>query len=338
MQLNKCCWKLLLIFEFIIFLIIILLLIFSINDENFKFIISIMCYVVIVNIILIYKIKEKLDTNKKEDKEFKLNENEDNILKDNKVIVNSFSTVSHELRTPLTSIVGFSKLIKKRLNEIAKIYLDKDVLEIHFSKEDNYHTKYKKFTKSMKKIEENIDIIISEGDRLTSIINNFLDFSKLESGYVELHKENVDIQEITSKAMLMFYSLVQAKNIYLSDEVEEDLPEIYCDKDKIFQVILNLIANSIKFTEEGFIYCRVKKYDENYIIVEVEDSGIGIDKEHHEKIFESFTQIKNNSFGSNGTGLGLAICKRIIEAHKGTIWVESDEGEGSKFFFKIPIN
>lgn len=246
--------------------------------------------------------------------------------------VELLSTVSHELRTPLTSIMGFAKIINRRINKTIKPYIEANG---HIA--DKEDTDYDKVLTSVNKVSENLEIIISESERLTSIINNILDVTKLEAGMIEWKPENVNIKELISKGILSSLSLLEDKSIKLYDDIEEGLPEVKVDKDKIFQVLINLLSNAIKFTDEGSICCSAKFYDEKSIIVSVKDTGPGISEENFELIFDKYKQLPNSGNKPKGSGLGLTICKNIVENHGGKIWVESRMGKGSIFSFTLPI-
>lgn len=231
------------------------------------------------------------------------------------------STVSHELRTPLTSIVGFSKIIKKKLKKIFSGALTGEQLE-----------------KSKEQIYVNLDIISMEGERLTSIINNILDMARLKSGNMEFKKEPCSVYAIIDNISSSISPLFQDREIEFIKDIQEDLPESMMDKYTIIQVLINLISNAIKFTDKGSIICRVKR-NNSEIIFSIIDTGIGIEREHHESIFDEFKQVVNGLTNKpGGTGLGLAICKKIVEQSGGRIWVESEPGKGSNFSFTIPVD
>ncbi|MBD2015913.1 response regulator [Microcoleus sp. FACHB-53] len=233
------------------------------------------------------------------------------------------SMVSHELRTPLTSVIGFAKIIKKKLDS---------VIFPEITTED------KKIQKAIKQVGDNIDIIVSEGERLTTLINDVLDLAKLEAGRVEWKPEPISVTQIIEQATAATSALFEAKRLKLFIELEEELPEILGDRDRLVQVVINLISNAIKFTEKGFVTCRVRRTD-HAITVSIIDSGIGIAETDRSQVFEQFRQIGNTLTDKpKGTGLGLPICKQIVEHHGGTIWVESELGKGSNFSFTLPIN
>jgi DNA-binding response OmpR family regulator len=149
----------------------------------------------------------------------------------------------------------------------------------------------------------------------------------------------ISIPDIVDRAIAATSSLFYNKNIVLNKFMETGLPEISGDADKIIQVVVNLISNAVKFTSEGEIVCRViHRGDE--IITSIKDSGIGIAKQDHEAVFEQFKQVGGDTLTDKpkGTGLGLPICREIIEHHGGRIWLESEPGKGSTFFFALPVN
>ena len=233
------------------------------------------------------------------------------------------SMVSHELRTPLTSVLGFAKIIKKKLDS----FIFPEIT-----------TEDKKIQKAIKQVGDNIDIIVSEGERLTSLINDVLDLAKLEAGKIEWKSQPISVAQIIEQATAATSALIEAKRLELLKDIEEELPEIVGDRDRVVQVIINLISNAVKFTEKGSVTCRVRKTD-NAIAVNVIDTGIGIAETDQPKEFAQFKQIGDTLTDKpKGTGLGLPICKQIVEHHGGTIWVESELGKGSNFSFTLPIS
>ncbi|MDQ7096736.1 [Fe-Fe] hydrogenase large subunit C-terminal domain-containing protein [Desulfosporosinus sp. PR] len=232
------------------------------------------------------------------------------------------STVSHELRTPLTSILGFAKIIKKRLDEV--IF-------------PNFQAGDKKMSRTVNQVQQNIDIIVSEGERLTNLINDVLDIAKMEAGRVDWNMEKTTLIDLIQQGMLAVSSLFEQKGLKLSKEIEDNLPEVVCDQEKIIRVIINLLSNAVKFTSEGSVTCLCRKRGEE-VMISVVDQGIGIAREDEEKVFEKFKQIGDTLTDKpKGTGLGLPICKQIVEYHGGRIWVESEPGKGSCFSFTLPI-
>ncbi|MFB2891528.1 response regulator [Aerosakkonemataceae cyanobacterium BLCC-F50] len=231
------------------------------------------------------------------------------------------SVVSHELRTPLTSVLGFAKIIKKKLETVVF---------------PEVKTEDKKVQKTVKQVEDNLDIIVSEGERLTNLINDVLDLAKLESGKIEWKLEPVSLKEIIEQATAATSALFLTKPLQLIQDIEPELPQIVADKDRLIQVIINLISNAVKFTSEGSIICRVKKTNKE-VIISIIDTGIGIATDDQNQVFEKFKQVGDTLTDKpKGTGLGLSICKQIVEYHGGRIWVESELGKGSNFSFTLP--
>lgn len=239
-----------------------------------------------------------------------------------KIKTDFLSTVSHELRTPLTSIIGFAEMVKRKFEKSIVTILD-----VEGEKNKN----------NVDKIRRNLDIILSEGERLSSLINDLLDISRLEEGKNRLNMGVIDIGEIINKVITLTNPIIRDKLIQVVLSITESLPNIMADRDKLMQVIINLISNAIKFTHEGCIVCSARVSGEN-IIVSISDTGVGIREEDKKYIFKKFSQVGDNLTNKpKGTGLGLAICKHIIEVHGGQIWVESEIGKGSDFSFSIPI-
>jgi signal transduction histidine kinase len=249
-----------------------------------------------------------------------------------KIKTEFLSLVSHELRTPLTSILGFTKIIRRRMTKVVLPFIQDTIEDSEMEP-----LRKEKLLKAGNKILENIDIIVSEGERLTAIINDLLDITKLESGTIEWKIEEVDIKSLINKAILSSYSLIEDKEIQLLDNIEENLPKVMVDEDKIYQVFINIISNAIKFTEKGHIILGAKRKNEKEIEISIEDTGIGIDNNSFEVIFDRFKQLGDTLNKPKGTGLGLPICKNIVENHGGTIWVNSEVGKGSTFYFTLPI-
>lgn len=212
--------------------------------------------------------------------------------------------VSHELRTPLTSILGFIEMIDKKFNETIMPVLD---------------LKNEKISKAVNKINKNFNIIFSEGQRITSLINDVLDISKLESGTVIWNFEEISIDDVILSAYKALSSLFEQKAIPCYIEIASNLPKLKADKERLIQVVINLLSNALKFTEKGYIKCKAELQDGN-ILVSVEDTGIGIPENEKDKIFEKFKQVGDLIRSKpKGTGLGLAISKQIVEAHGGKI-------------------
>ncbi len=232
------------------------------------------------------------------------------------------STVSHELRTPLTSVLGFAKIIRKRLDDKIFPIIDKSDPKI---------------IKTVDQITENLKVVISEGERLTHLINDVLDLAKIEAGRMEWNQEKVSLAEVAERAIAATTSLFDQKQVKLTRNIENGLPDIIGDQDKLIQVVINLFSNAVKFTERGSVICSLHK-KENELVLSISDTGIGIAPEDYGAVFEQFKQVGGDTLTDKpkGTGLGLPICKEIIEHHGGRIWVESEIGKGSTFSFALP--
>jgi PAS domain S-box-containing protein len=233
------------------------------------------------------------------------------------------ATVSHELRTPLTSVLGFASIIEDKL---------KNVIFPALPMENN-----PKIEKAVKRVGGNINIIISEAERLTALINDVLDIAKMEAGRIDWTIQKTDPQEILEVALCATASLFDNSQVKLIKKIASNLPLIMVDRDRLIQVFINLISNAIKFTEKGEIICEIK-FNTEELIMSVKDTGIGIDPKYNQTIFQRFGQGGDILTGKpKGTGLGLPICKQIIEHHGGKIWMESVLSKGSTFFFTIPL-
>jgi len=220
------------------------------------------------------------------------------------------SMVSHELRTPLTAI-----------KEGITIVLDGSAGGINDQQR------------------EFLEIAKKNVDRLKRLIDDVLDFSKLESKKLEFKMRESNINEIIRDAAETQKVVAEEKGLYLKTELSPEMPIIEFDRDRISQVLANLISNAIKFTERGGItISSVKNEKENIIEVCVRDTGEGIKDEDLPKLFQKFQQLGGkDERKSGGTGLGLAISKEVIEQHGGKIWAESEYGKGSAFKFTLPI-
>jgi len=232
------------------------------------------------------------------------------------------ATVSHELRTPLTSVLGFASIIKEKLEE---------VIVPAVPAED------RKTKKALKRVGDNISIIVAEAERLTSLINDVLDIAKMEAGRVEWQIQPADPVEILKRAIAATSSLFEKNNLKLIKDFSPLLPQVSVDRDRMIQVAINLLSNAVKFTRSGSVTCRARLMNDE-IVISIVDTGIGIAPEDRSKVFERFKQVGDIlTEKPQGTGLGLPICKQIVEHHGGKIWVESELGKGSTFSFSIPL-
>lgn len=214
------------------------------------------------------------------------------------------NTVSHELRTPLASIIGFTELMLKKApgEEKAKKYL----VTIH-----------------------------KEAERLSTLINDFLDLQRIENGRFEFNRTLVDLGNIIKESTELYRN---NKNIF-TVELEQDLPLINTDPDRVAQVLRNLISNAVKYSPEGGkIKVKAFKCSANKLQVSIIDEGLGIPQEAQTNLFQPFFRVDNSDRRKiGGTGLGLAICKKIIDGLGGNIWFKSQHGKGSTFSFTLPI-
>ena len=230
--------------------------------------------------------------------------------------------VSHELRTPVTSVLGFTKLIQKRLE--------------HTIFPHSLPTDAKTQT-AIAQIRQNITIILDEGERLTHLIGDVLDLAKIEAGKIEWKQEEIAIPLLLEQAIDATLGLLTQKPLQLVRDIDPQLPLIRGDRDRLLQVAINLIANAIKFTEAGTITCRAHSLSSE-MVVSITDTGIGLAETEQERIFDKFQQVGDIlSDKPKGTGLGLSICKQIVEHHGGRIWVDSQLGRGSTFSFTVPL-
>ncbi len=231
------------------------------------------------------------------------------------------SMVSHELRTPLTSVLGFAEITQADLR--TSIF-------------PNLQSQDTKVQRVVRNVEKNIEIIFHEGERLTTLINDVLDIAKMEAGKVDWKSDPLDIEDVVRRALASTSSLFRKKRLQQIVTIEPDLPRIVGDSDRLIQVMVNLISNAVKFTDQGSVTCIASR-DRNGVRIGVRDTGTGIKDEDRPKVFEKFKQVGDTLTNKpSGTGLGLPICKQIVEHHQGTIGVESALGEGSEFWFWLP--
>jgi PAS domain S-box-containing protein len=257
------------------------------------------------------------------------------------------SMVSHELRTPMTSVIGFSKLIQKQFHRNIQPALPEDD---------------KRSQRASKRIADNLDIIVSEGDRLTRLINDVLDVAKMESGKLQWQIGEVDLCDVLESSIAAINSLARQKQLPVKIELAEQLPQLYGDHDRLVQVVTNLLSNAVKFTDAGCITVRARQLEagreiapcgrrfpkgicdgpleQPMVAISVIDTGVGIAQEDTLYVFEKFHQVGNKQDGSRrpGTGLGLPICRQIVEFHGGKIWGESEPGKGARFIFTLPLD
>lgn len=216
------------------------------------------------------------------------------------------SVVSHDLRSPLSAIGGYA----------------------------NYLIKKKDFPESHKRY---LEIISEIAGNLYSLVNELLDVSKIETGVIQLVKEEADLGDLIDKSIMNFIILASDKSTSIRFHNGLSNPYVRIDRMKILQVVNNLINNAVKFTDSGTITVRARELEDGNIAVSVQDTGVGIKPSHMPRIFDQYTLFhRDGTRGEAGTGLGLVICKRFVELHGGSIRVDSDTGKGSTFEFIIP--
>jgi signal transduction histidine kinase len=227
------------------------------------------------------------------------------------------ANVSHELRTPMNTIIGYTALLLDRV--------DGPVNEEQ--------------EKSLKKVATN-------AKHLLRLINDVLDISKMESGEIGLDIKELDLKWLIEAVKPAFEPLIKQKRLTLTVNIDEGLPFIYGDEERIKQILINLLSNAVKFTHQGGITISAKLSDQGiksgelplFTEICVEDTGIGIKEENLSRIFEKFFQVDPSSVRQyEGTGLGLSLTKGLVSLHKGMIWVTSTYGKGSRFCFTLPL-
>jgi len=220
------------------------------------------------------------------------------------------ANLSHELRTPLSAIINLSFILSKGQHGPVSPEQQDYLARIHDS-----------------------------GNLLLQIVNDLLDLAKIEAGQMELFREPVDMAAISNNALTTISGLMTDKpKLELRQEIEPNLPKIYGDGMRIRQVLLNLLGNAVKFTEEGHVTLRVAQEDGSSIKVSIIDTGIGIKREELDRIFEEYKQTQDTfAVRKIGTGLGLPISRKFVELHGGRLWGESEYGRGSAFHFTLPL-
>lgn len=229
------------------------------------------------------------------------------------------ANMSHELRTPLNAILGFSQLMNKSPN---------------LAPEDKQH----------------LNIILRNGEHLLTLINQVLDLSKIEAGRTTLNKTSFDLFRLLNDLEVMFQLKAKNNGLQLDFERSDNVPQyVKTDELKLRQVLLNLLSNAIKFTKEGGVFLKVKNKSEQHIRAsglpksttihfEIKDTGVGIDQEELESIFEAFVQAKTGKNSREGTGLGLSISRQFVQMMGGQITINSVINKGSTFEFDITVD
>ena len=219
------------------------------------------------------------------------------------------ANTSHELRTPLNGIIGISESLIDLSEKL-----------------------------SPQKLRENLSMIVSSGKRLANLVNDLLDFSKLKNKDLNLYQKSLDLHSISDYVLKMMSPLIRGKKIELINAIPKNLVPVFADENRVIQILNNLIGNAIKFTELGHVKITATQKN-SFIEVSIVDTGIGIPPEKLEVIFEDFEQADGTSNREYaGTGLGLSISKKLVELHGGKLWVKSNVGLGSTFYFSMPIS
>jgi len=221
------------------------------------------------------------------------------------------ANVSHELRTPLNMIIGFCENILQ-----APESYDEPIPQTLMA---------------------DMEVVLRNGFQLSQLIDDVLDLSQVDAGQVALSKESSSIKDLVEEAVIAVRPLYQSKNLSLTVEIPADLPAINCDRTRIREVILNLLSNAGRFTEKGGVWVKAWQEEKN-LVVSVKDTGPGITKQDQELIFKPFRQLEIGiQRRHGGTGLGLSISKSFVELHHGKMWIESEQGQGAMFLFRLPI-
>jgi signal transduction histidine kinase len=234
-----------------------------------------------------------------------------NLRKANEVKDTFLSTVSHELKTPLTTIIGYiSMILEGALGELRE------------------------------EQRQSLEVVLRRGRNLQALISDLLSLSRIDAGRLELRRSYIDLGKELRGLEEVFSEHLKEAGLSLELFVEDNLPHVYADRDRINQALFNLVSNAIKFTPAGGminVHARYRR-DENLVETSVTDTGIGIPESEQSHIFERFYQIdKHDGREYAGTGLGLAITKELIELHSGVLSVESRTGRGSTFTFTLPL-
>lgn len=235
------------------------------------------------------------------------------MMKNDKIKTEFFSNISHEFKTPLNVILGIVQLLSSYRNDC-------------------------EMTMEYKKMDKYINVMKQNCYRLLRLINNLIDITKIDSGFLDIEFKNHNIINIIEEITLSVVEFAENKGIYITFDTEVEEKIIACDTDKIERIMLNLLSNAIKHTQlDGNIYVKIYDKEEN-MIISVRDTGIGIAEDKLKIIFERFRQVDSSLRRKNeGSGIGLSLVKSLVERHEGEIWIESKEGEGTEFFIKMPV-
>jgi len=238
-----------------------------------------------------------------------LDERADYLRRASELKTKFLSNVSHEFRTPLNSIISLARLLTDRMDGDLTAEQMKQVCFIESSARD-----------------------------LQEMVNDLLDLAKVEAGKIRIRPKHFEVHELFSALKGMLKPLLADNtSVDLIFEDADDLAKLYTDEGKVSQILRNLISNALKFTPSGVVRVSAKLEEENFVLFSVEDTGIGIPREHHEDIFREFSQVENPlQERHRGTGLGLPLCRNLALLLGGRIWLESEPGKGSVFYVRIP--
>jgi len=218
------------------------------------------------------------------------------------------ASVSHELRTPMNAIIGYTKLMLDGLDGEMTAQQQTDLFRV-----------------------------AQAADNLLGLINGLLDLAKIEAGKMELNIEEVNITDVTDEALELVRPHADEKGLHVRSLIPQGLPHVWADRARVRQVLANMLANAVKFTERGMVSVAATAA-EGWVTVSVSDTGVGISPEAQAYVFDEFRQADSSTTRRyGGTGLGLAISKRLVTLHGGRIWVDSEIGRGSTFHFTLPI-
>ena len=215
--------------------------------------------------------------------------------------------ISHELRSPLTGISIYAELLKQTTEG-----------------------------KLQQNQQRAIRHIIGSSDHILSLVNDLLDIDKIESGELDVVLTDVDIESIFQKLTPTIDGMLLTKPVTLTLKFAESLSLVRADEKRLHQIFLNVLTNAAKFTSEGHITVEASLVDEEYVLIRIEDSGIGIAEEERELVFQTYKQAESKSKHESGYGLGLPISMRLVKLLEGDIWFESVLGQGTTFFIKLP--
>jgi signal transduction histidine kinase len=219
------------------------------------------------------------------------------------------ANMSHELRTPLNAVIGFSEVLQQGM-----------VGELN-DKQGEY-----------------VNYIHISGSHLLSLINDILDLSKVEAGRMELELSDFNVPLAIDNALTLIRERASNHGVMLECAIDAAIADIHADERKLKQVMLNLLSNAVKFTPDGGKITVSARPVNGAVEVSVTDTGVGIAPEDCDAVFEEFRQVGRHAEGkAQGTGLGLALTRKFVEVHGGRIWLTSTLGEGSPFFFTLPI-